>query len=318
MPSYLESEPRNIALAFGIGNGVKYRDVKNKIVAEYTTRQTIGSNQYTDFFSASRRKDESLTCFGIRLTTMAGRIPNAHADAKDVMIKSKFMSGLAPDIAQQVNLQLSTTANPSLDQLIKVATILEGQIGKKAQRPIKNDLNADDSNAGIIAASHSQTTSNRVKPTSRHSNNSSSEQSFACYACGGKDHFIRDCEVAKSTVCYNCHAKGHISRNCPQPRRTRNMGRPVSNEVLTDSNATPVRNPASATAGAQGARPKDRCAFCDKAGHIMKDCRGFKDSFKDCFKDFFVCSWCGGQHASHSCLRKPGVNDSGNAQASGW
>ena len=215
LPSHLEGEPRNIALAYGTGSGVTYQNVKDKLIAEYGTKQTIGSNPYTDFFSLSRRKDESLTCFGIRLNTMASKIPHANADAKDMMVVSKFMAGLTSDVAQQVNLQLSTTANPTLDQIIKVANILEGQNGgQKAQRQGM----IDELVTGNIAAASQMS---RSTDGSRANVSRKNDRGLKCFACSSDEHLIKDCPVAKARECYNCHGLGHLSKHCLQPRKPR-------------------------------------------------------------------------------------------------
>ena len=61
LPTYLAGEAKNIAQSFGTGSNVSYNTVKNRLIAEHA-RKSLGRNNFTDFFSATRLPSESLVC----------------------------------------------------------------------------------------------------------------------------------------------------------------------------------------------------------------------------------------------------------------
>ena len=95
LPSFTDGEPRAIVESFGMGAHVTYQMVKERLIAE-CERRTLGSNKITDFYAATRRSQESLLCFSIRLQILVGRMNRVLDDHKRLMLKTKFVSCLKP------------------------------------------------------------------------------------------------------------------------------------------------------------------------------------------------------------------------------
>ena len=290
LPQFLEGEPRDIAVAFGSGTGVTYEVVKARLIQEFTATRTLGNNQYSDFFSASRRPNESLVCFSIRLSALAGKIPNSTAQSRDVMVKSKFLGGLSKAISSQVDIHMSNQDNPTLEQIVKLASILEGKgVAPVTPADVKPKVAGGGGSLQANAIGNQPIGNPAFKPK--------------CFACKSEEHFIKDCPVAKNAKCYNCNNFGHISKHCTQPRKPRNNG--GASRTASGGNRQEIGS-FSPPRPAQSRPAKPRCGFCNIDGHIMRDCRQFKAAL-------VVCVWCGGGHASHTCEEKP---NQGNFRAS--
>ena len=296
---FLEGEPREIAVAFGSGAGVTYEAVKERLITEFTTARTLGNNQYSDFFSASRRTNESLVCYSIRLSALASRIPNSNDQSRDVMVKSKFLGGLSKDISRQVDIHMSNEDNPTLSQIVKLASILEG----KGNAPVPPDVKPRVQGGGGSLQANAIGNLPRGNPAFKPK----------CFACGSEEHIIKDCQVAKNVKCYNCNNLGHISKNCPHPRKQRNndsASRTASGgnrqEGGTSQQPPQFQRPSQPQQTSQSQPTRPHCGFCNIYGHIMRDCREFRAAL-------VVCVWCGGNHASHTCNERP---NQGNFRAS--
>ena len=290
LPSYVVGESRDMVLAFGSGNGVTYQIVKDKLIDQINSRKTIGSNKYTDFFSAKRRPNESLVCYSIRLQTLATKMPNASQQTKDIMVKSKFLSSLNTTTARQVDITLSSQPNPTLDQIVKLASILESDAGVSGCVNVAQFQHVTMDDAGASASYYATNAPFAINPVSSGEPIVQNRRT-RCFACQATDHLISDCPVAKATKCYNCSELGHIARNCKQPRKSRNAGQSHgvggSGAPRSRSNQGPIGN-----------STLKQCAFCGTDGHLMMDCRLFKVRMT-------VCCWCGENHASHQCQHKP-------------
>ena len=198
--TYLEGEPRALVEAFG--PGASYRVVKNRLVSEYTARSsTLGNNEISAFFSASRLPNESLLCFSIRLERLAGRVSSAKGGAQNLMVKSKFLSCLPPALVNQISLQLSTIADPSVSQVVKLACMLESQFTVPS---LENYLGAV---APVIQEVGGRT---RVMESYRRGD-------LKCRGCGKEGHLVKDCFKGKSK-CFKCGELGHFARECIEAR----------------------------------------------------------------------------------------------------
>ena len=321
LPSFLEGEAKNIVMAYGTSGGTDYQTVKDRLVLEMQTRHALGNNAYTDFFSTKRRVGESLVCYSIRLQAMAEKLPNATRETKEVMTKSKFLGGLAPVIAKQVNIHMANKDNVTLDQIVKLATILDSERGCAAVTANQNL----DAYVDIVQDPYQGWNDHHIEnahqlmavaaPAAPNFNRDARQQ---CYICKAGDHFAKDCPIGRSTRCYHCQNLGHIAKNCPnrngqpgnqqQQNGNRNFARDVTMENNTGRNATAERgrNSRNEAVGGAGRSSGDQCSYCGKKGHLMKDCFAFE-------KKLVVCVWCGASHASHTCEHKP----SGNGIASG-
>ena len=287
LPSYLVGEAKNIVLAFGSGPGVTYQQVKDRLIEQINSRKTIGSNKYTDFFSAKRRVGESLICYSIRLQALAAKMPNASQQTKDIMVKSKFLSSLNTATARQVDITLSNNQNPTLDQIVKLAGILESDAGVSGTVNAAQFQTVTWEDAGAGAAYYAANAPFVMNPVSN--------TQTKCYACQATDHLISDCPVAKATKCYNCSELGHIAKNCKQPRRQRNSGQAQGAGGSGSQRSSGNQGNSNRTSAAQ---KQVNCAFCGGDSHLMIDCSLFKSRM-------CVCVWCGESHASHTCVHKP-------------
>ena len=80
LPTFLDKEPKGIALAFGTGRNATYEIVKNRIIEVQNASRSLGKNKVTDFFATSRSGEETLMCYAIRLETLAQNLPDASGD----------------------------------------------------------------------------------------------------------------------------------------------------------------------------------------------------------------------------------------------
>ena len=306
LPSFLEGEAKNIVLAFGTLSGNQYRTVKDRLVLEMSTRHAVGSNRYTDFFSTKRRPNESLVCYAIRLQSMAEKLPNATNETKAIMTKSKFLGGLPSTIARQVDIHMANNNNATLDQIVKLASILESERGCAAVASTQYPIAFVNSSVDPYLTwndGHNdipQLTSVTAPATPNLAIEGRQQQ---CYVCRATDHFARDCPIGKNTRCYNCHEMGHIAKNCRRERRPRVSGNNEQTGNRTNGGAVVSGSNRTSIGGGNGGLS---CSFCGKKGHLMMDCYTFE-------KKLVVCVWCGESHASHTCANKP----AGNGQASG-
>lgn len=203
LPSFLEDEAREMVKAFG--SDVGYHTVKHRLVEEFSSRTTLASNDFADFFSATRHPGETLACFSIRLETMAEKVAHANSTSHDMMVKSKFLSALPPGMLAQLNIQLGHQENATLTQVVRLATILESQSSSWYSGGSSGPLPV----SAITEAKKEIDTEKRRQPV-------------ACNHCGKLGHTETNCFV-KRVVCHSCGTEGHMMRNCP--RRNTNQGR---------------------------------------------------------------------------------------------
>ena len=122
LPQYLSGEPRDIVNAYG-SDGT-YRDIKAKLVALFAPDIASRGSAYSEFSSASRKANETLRCFAIRLENLVSKV-DASREGREVLLKSKFINSLAPDVGDKLKVQLSHVDRVTLDTLVKVASTLE-------------------------------------------------------------------------------------------------------------------------------------------------------------------------------------------------
>ena len=198
LPSFLEGEARSIVQAFGCE--VAYAAVKLRLIDEFTRRRTLGSNAVSDFFSAARRTQESLTCYSIRLQTLAARVSSVEDGSRDDMVKSKLCAALPESIMQQVNVQLGHLSDISLEQVVRLAGVLESQLTRAANR------------AGAAGVETPRTD----EPPRR---NGAGARAPVCGSCGRVGHEESACLRGRNG-CFTCGEVGHFARECSKtPRR---------------------------------------------------------------------------------------------------
>ena len=110
------------------------------------------------------------------------------------MIRSKFISCLPEASVRQLNISFGNQDNAPLDQIVKLATILED--GSR--------FGGNPSNIWPVAA---------VDTTPR----ATAQTGFRCFQCGEYGHMRHQCTVTQSRgskKCFKCGLEGHFAREC--------------------------------------------------------------------------------------------------------
>ena len=123
LPNFMEGEAKAIVEAFGTGDEVTYEAVKAK-VKEIFKSKSLGASPHVTLWSATRHKNESYQCFGIRLQALAGKINTTAAERTEI-VKAKFISILDPSLARQLSIRFGDDTTVSIQKLINLATMLD-------------------------------------------------------------------------------------------------------------------------------------------------------------------------------------------------
>ena len=205
LPSFLDGEAKSIVRAFG--RDASYEVVKQRLIVECSNHTSLTSNDFAEFFSASRHPSESLVCFSIRLESLARKVLVASSVGQEVMVKSKFLSSLQPAILEQLNVQLGHKESVSLSEVVTLATILESQI-----------VSFSRSRLGHVSA---------IVEDSPH--DFFEQKAVACSVCL-KHGSVKGDYIESDVVC-NCGRLGQMVGNCPNKQRRINSAE--SSNVLT-------------------------------------------------------------------------------------
>ena len=116
------------------GYEAKYEVVKQRMLEEFSHRQSLGNNKTNDFFAARKRSEKSWKCFAIRLEALAVKVASAVEGSRQVMVRSRFFSALPAAIGRQVELQLGHLEDVTLEQMLRVVAVVETQRGKELER----------------------------------------------------------------------------------------------------------------------------------------------------------------------------------------
>ena len=242
LPEYLSDEPKQIVRAYGADRTYTY--VKSQLVELFTNNALASrGNAYSRFFAASREIGETLRCFGIRLSTLATKI-DASVEGKDVLVRSKFMGSLKPDVANQLKVHLTHLDACPTAKLIKMASALE-------------DLNSD--TAGAFAVSHMEEDVHVIRQNRQSEPPySSAISNMKCFSCGRAGHLKRNCPLPnretkwENVECFRCGKRGHFARNCGQY-----------------------------SSGGSQHSGEHTCVFCG-GKHLMSNCDAFKQVCMSC------------------------------------
>ena len=302
LPSFLEGEARQIALSYGTGNGIQYETVKERIIAEMTGRRILGSNQVSNIFSTKRRENETLLCYSIRLESMAAKIPNATAEIRGVMVKSKFISSLDERVAKELNLRLGGNNNATLSDMVWLATLLEDSAPGYFPAANAGNSTCSSSTAWPVAAVDSPVSqlpgvsgvgswgnANRVA----NQNGPVQNSNVKCYGCDQIGHIRQNC----TAVCTYCGKSKHVEAKCYSKRNEQGSNRRQGNN-RQGSDGQDRRSGSNRRDNRDDNTPS--CSFCGTGPHSLVNCRKFKEQF-------MACNWCGAtDHKSHLCPDKPG------------
>ena len=217
LPSFLDGEAKAIVRAFG--RDASYEVVKQRLIVECSNRTSLTSNDFAEFFSASRSFGESLVCFSIRLESLARKVSVASSTGQEVMVKSKFLSSLPHAILEQLNVQLGHKESASLSEVVRLATILESQnVSFSRSRLGKVSAIFEDESPGFfereVVVCSFCCQSGHVEESCFAKRSSE----IACEFCGLGVHSLANCDIFKRRcfACVWCGSIDHQSFMCSQ------------------------------------------------------------------------------------------------------
>ena len=305
LPNFVEGDAKAIVEAFGSGDNVDYETVKAKLI-EIFKPKSLGTSPHVGLWSASRHRNESYVCFGIRLEALAGKINTTAGERKEI-VKAKFISTLDPSLARQLSIRFGDDNTVSLQKLINLATMLDDGKPKPnanfigaaspwptsevevSQEPLEEDFLQIGAVGGTQAGSKSSFGNFQGKEKFGQ-NRGGNEQNRM--GSGGQQQ-QGERRGGPGPVCFECKEPGHIKKQCPklicnyckrqghkESRCFQKQGRQKQSEEKVAS----------------------VCAFCGEGQHAFMHCRQFK-------AQFLTCNWCGSsEHKSHLCPTKPAGN----------
>ena len=146
-------------------------------------------------------------------------------------------------MVEQMKIQFGHQTEASLDQIVRLASILEPQY--KGRKASETTLSIYKSAAAV----------EHIEPDTRRKLN--------CGHCHKDGHVERDC-FAKKSKCYECGRTGHLVRSCP--KRDENTRQQPRRGIIA-----PVPR-----------QERLMCNFCGEAGRFMSRCDVFRAQFCVC------------------------------------
>jgi hypothetical protein len=240
LPQFLGGEPRDLAMAFG-PQGC-YEDIRRRICTECIRGQSVLGRSVSGFYRATRRLDESVKSWGVRLETLAHEEVGDKPSQKEAVVMERFLSGLSPALVEELRTQLAPWDTPSFDQVVRMAVTLEPRYGTPLTQK------------GLVGAASGGT------GTAGNTAGGPERAVVVCRHCGDARHEETDC-WRRTATCYTCGEIGHFSRDC-------GARRPASGDA---------RGPGRGGRLAIAATPV--CVYCGEEGHLMSRCKEFKKQF---------------------------------------
>ena len=223
LPSFLEGEPRDIVVAFGLDSNISYSMVKERLKWEL---KEIGLQDrfYKEFCSATKNINESYSCFSIRLEVLLGRVSHLTSDVRRFLVISKFLSCLPQDILDKVTIEVALQSNVTIRQLVTLVKSVQIVVNETRNVTMTDVLVTEDF-------------SSRKKF-------SNGNKCFRCKLLGGLGHYKVNCTAR---VKYFMHCKQHHHRSV-KCRTGYNLDL-VSNDYRDSKVESTVKNSLNANVG---------------------------------------------------------------------
>ena len=189
LPLFLEGEPRDIVVAFGLDSNISYNMVKERLKWEL---KEIGLQDrfYLQFCTATKNINESYSCFSIRLEVLLGRVSYLTSDVQRFLVISKFLSCLPQHILDKVTIEVALQSNVTIRQLVTLVKNIHMVV----------DGTGNDTEAEVLVT---EDLSSRKKFPNRNK----------CFRCKLFGHFKVNC-TAKVKYCKYCKQYHHRSVKC--------------------------------------------------------------------------------------------------------
>ena len=236
LQNFLAGEPRQALSALGVTT-TDYDDVKRLIISCCKASQGIPRSPQENFLQATRRPDESLQVFVLRLEALATAAFGAGEGVK-AAVMPKLMLSLSPEVRRAVEAHLLTMNNPTLDAALPLAVALSISLTDHGSQ-------LDTVRTIGVRAPPNPTPARAAEERAR----SFGQRQLRCYSCGSTGHLAAQC---RATV--------------PQRGSWRGRGGPASRG----------RGAYRGRGRGQGNPENNVCPYCGSFGHFMRDCREFQ------------------------------------------
>ena len=234
LQNFLSGEPREALNALGT-TANDYDTVKRMIIGCCRASQGTQRSPQENFLQASRRPNESLQVFALRLEGLATAAFGA-GEGVNAVVMPKLMLSLSPGVRRAVEAHLLTMPNPTLEAALPLAVALSASFADSA---------AQLDTVRTIGACASPTLPPARAATERAP--PFGQRQLRCYSCGNIGHYAVQCPATKpqhgrggptgrgrgmyrgrgrgrgnpnANVCSFCGMFGHFMKDCSDFQRT--------------------------------------------------------------------------------------------------
>ena len=130
LPYFLAGQAKSIIISFGISRFLENSNIKARLIKELNLRN-IDDACYTRYLGTVRKKGETLVCYCIRLEALANHIPNLDPSGMEPLVHVNLLKSLPSYLINNLNIQFRDLSSVTNEILVRTASILENQLGKK-------------------------------------------------------------------------------------------------------------------------------------------------------------------------------------------
>lgn len=296
LPNHLRNAPLATALSFGSGPHVSYEEIKHCLITEYSRLRTLDNDALGQLMSLKRRPNEKILDYGIRLRKQARLAFPTDLHNQDVAMKSKIYDAVTVQMRHDLNLRLVERPNAPIDQVIKLASLLEERTN------LVNPAQLPAIEPGQVHVC-GQDTNNRAQLPPRSSGHQAQGDrqpaSGECGHCGRRGHLEEACS-RKHSLCFHCNQPGHMVKDCPikHAARMKKEGAIPKHFPVPAASTTSAPTPAVSATDSRAPGLSERkqywrdmdeffpqlpivCQLCDAPGHVARYCPRYLPSGND-------------------------------------
>ena len=174
LPDFLDGQYKCIVDSFGRCKEVIYDTVKHRLIKECNFRN-VGDNHLSRYLNTTRKVDETLLCYFIRLEVLVMKLPCVNPDSFESMVQMNLLKSISADVKKRLIMQIGHLDHISNEKLVRIAGMLESEAVNHVPE-VAQPLNCNyDRLPGVVTRQ---------------------KRPVKCFRCGFVGHIRRNCNVS--------------------------------------------------------------------------------------------------------------------------